>query len=166
MVREDDFVFGVIKVSSPLELIWDSCRIEIDPSSDQVEDDVKEMIQDQLNSGRLVLKVESHLPLGAQARIYFSGDQKELLSSPDLLIGPVTVPAGRLDYDGSVKQSDFCQVEIDVSHDDLQVFTAAPFYMAGTIDFTGTGGQSIRASAADFIQITSYLELNVRNKKD
>lgn len=166
IVRENDFVFGVIKVSSPLELIWDSCRIEINKSSDQVDDDVKEMIQDQLNSGKLVLKVESHLPLGAQARIYFSGDEGELLSSPDLLIGPVTVPAGQLDYDGSVRESSFGEIEIDVSHDDLQVFTNAPFYMAGSIDFMGTDGQSIKASATDFIKITSYLELNVKNKKD
>ncbi len=164
--REEDFFFGVVRVSSPLELIWDPCRIEMDQSSDEVDDDIKEMIRDQLNSGKVILKVESHLPLGAEANIYFSRDEDQLLSNPDLLIGPVTVPAGRLNHDGSVMASGFAETEIDLSYDDFQVFTGTPFYMAGTVDLPGTDGQSIKASAVDFIKITSYLELSVKNKKD
>jgi len=65
-----------------------------------------------------------------------------------------------------VKESNSSQTEINLSHQELQVFTSVPFYMAGYIDFPGTNGQTIKASAADFIKITSYLELNVKNKKE
>lgn len=166
VAREEDFFFGTVKVSSPLELIWDSCRVEIEASSEEVDEDTRDIIQDQLNFGRVVLKVENHLPLGAEARMFFSRNEGALFSSPDLVIGPITVPAGELNYDGSVRESSFSQTEIEVSYDDLQVFTDSPFYMAGTIDLPGTESQTVTASAADFIKITSHLELNVKNKKD
>lgn len=165
-VRENDFVFGVVRVSSPLELIWDSCQVEIDSSSDEVDQDARDLIQDQLNSGKVVLKVENHLPLGAEAKISFSRDQGDLFSQPDLVIGPVEVPVGELNHDGSVKESSFSEIKISLSYDDLQVFTSTPFYMTGYIDFPGSEGKTIRASAADFVKITSYLELSVKNKKD
>ena len=166
IVREEDFVFGVLKVSSPLELILDSCQVEIHADSDQVEDDVRDMIEDQINFGKVVLKAESHLPLGARARILFSRSPESLFSNPDLVIGPVNVTAGELDYDGSVKESEFSETEISLTHQELQVFTGTPFYMAGTIDFPGTDGESIKALSTDYITITSYLELNVRNKRE
>ena len=166
IAREGNFMFGVVKISSPLELIGDSCQIQIDPSSDEADDDLKELIRDQLNSGKVILKLENHLPLGASARLYFSGNQSRLFSNPDLVIGPVVVPAGRLDRDGSVRQSNFSQTEIAVTYEDLQVFATGPFYMGGVIDLPGTDGELIKTSATDFVDITSYLKFDVKNKKD
>lgn len=166
IVREEDFFFGKIIVSSPWELILDSCQVQIDQDSDEVDDDVRQLIEDQINFGKVILKIESHLPLEAKAKIFFSQDLENLFSNPDLVVGPVYVPGGELNYDGSVKESNSSQTEINLSHQELQVFTSVPFYMAGYIDFPGTNGQTIKASAADFIQITSYLELNVKNKKE
>jgi hypothetical protein len=166
IVREEDFVFGVLKVSSPWELILDSCQVEIDADSGEVKDDLREIIEDQINFGKVILKAESHLPVGAEARVLFSRNLQSLFSSPDIVIGPVSVAAGELNYDGSVKESNFSETEISLTHEELQVFTSTPFYMAGTIDFPGTDGESIKAVAADYIRITCYLELNVKNKKD
>jgi len=166
IVKEEDFLFGKIIVSSSWELILDSCQIQIDQDSDEVNDDVKELIQDQINSGKVMLKVESHLPLEAEAEIFFSQNQENLFSNPDLVIGPVNVPAGELNHNGSVKESSSSQIEINVSYQDIQVFKSVPFYMAGSIDFPGTNGGTIKATSADFIKISSYLELNVKNKKE
>lgn len=166
IAKEDDFFFGIVKVSSPLELIWDSCQIETDESSQEADDDVKEIIEDQLNSGKVILKVENHLPVGAEIKVLFSHNQADLLSNPDLEIGPISISAGWLRLDGSVLRSRFSETEINVSYDDLQVFTGTPFHMIGIIDFPGTDGRMVRASAADFIKLTSYLELNMKNKKD
>lgn len=166
MVKEKDFLFGKVFVSSPLELILDSCQIQIDQSSDQVDDDLKELIQEQINFGKVILKIENHLPLKARAKIFFSGDQGDLFSNPDLTIGPIEVPAGVLGYYGSVEGSNSSVTEIDLTYHQLQVFTNSPFYMAGSIDFPGTYGETIKASTGDFITIASYLELDVKNQKE
>jgi hypothetical protein len=165
-VEEEDFLFGKVSVSSPLELILDSCQIQIDQSSDQVDDDVKELIQEQINFGKVILKIENHLPLEARAKIFFSGDQDDLFSNPDLTIGPIEVPAGVLGYHGSVEGSSSSMTEIDLAYHQLQVFTNSPFYLAGSIDFPGTDGETIKASSGDFITIASYLELDVKNQEE
>jgi hypothetical protein len=83
-----------------------------------------------------------------------------------VVIGPVSVPGGELNYDGSVKESNYSETEINLTNQELQVFTNTPFYMAGSIDIPGTNGELVKASSADFIKITSYLELDVKNKKE
>jgi len=53
-----------------------------------------------------------------------------------------------------------------LNHSEIQVFTGSPFYMAGILDIPGTGGKTVKSMAADFIRISSYLELNVKSKKE
>ena len=166
IVREEDYLFGKLMVSSPLEMVLDSCQVKVDEDSEEVNDDVKNLIEHQINSSLVILKIESRLPLDAQARIFISKDRESLFSNPDLIVGPIYVPKGELNPDGSVKKSNSTVGTISLSHSELQVFTGTPFYMAGLIDFPGTAGKTIRSSAADFIQITSYLEFNVKNKKE
>jgi hypothetical protein len=166
IVREGDFFFGRIKVSSPVEMVLDSCQVKVDEDSEEVNDDVKDLIINQVNSSGVVLKIESHLPLDAQARIFISRNPDNVLSNPDLIIGPINVPKGELNPDGSVKSSVSTQARLDLNRSQLQVFTAEPFYLAGIIDFPGGSGQKIKATAADYIRIMSYLEIDAKNKKD
>jgi hypothetical protein len=55
---------------------------------------------------------------------------------------------------------------MSLDREKLQVFTNSPFYIAGKLNFPGTGGNTIKALATDFIRITSYVEVEVKNKKD
>jgi hypothetical protein len=95
-----------------------------------------------------------------------SKDQGNVLSDPDLVVGPVTVLSGELDPNGLVTGSKTSESTIDLNHDQLLIFTSSPFYVAGKLRFPGTDGKVIKASATDFIRITSYLEVEVKNKKD
>jgi hypothetical protein len=165
-VREEDFVFGRIRVSSPVEMVFDSCQVKIDEDSEEVNDDVKDLIINQVNSSGVVLKIESHLPLDAKARIFLSRNPDSIFSNPDLIVGPINVPKGELNPDGSVQSSILTHDRIDLTYSDLQVFTGEPFYLAGIIDFPGSSGQTIKASVADYIKIMSYLEIDVKNKKE
>jgi hypothetical protein len=166
VVREEDFFFGRIRVNSPVEMVFDSCQVKVDEDSKEVNDDVKDLIINQVNSSDVVLKIESHLPLDAKARIFLSRNPDSIFSNPDLVVGPINVPKGELNPDGSVKTSILTQDRIDLTYSDLQVFTGEPFYLAGIIDFPGSSGQTIKASAADYIKIMSYLEIDVKNKKE
>jgi hypothetical protein len=166
IVAEEDFFFGEIEIASPLELILDSCQIQIDQDSHSVNDDVKSLIQDQVNWSKLILKVESHLPLDAEASIFISKNEEDIFLGPDLVIGPVNVPKGELDESGVVEESKTSESIINLNYEELQIFRNSPFYIAGKIDFPGTDGNTIKALATDFIQISSYVEVEVKNKKD
>lgn len=166
IVNEEDFFFGKVRISSPLEFILDSCQVQIDPDSHSVNEDVKSLLQDQVNSSKVVIKIESHLPLGAKVLILVSKNQEDIFSDPDLVIGPVNVLSGEFDGSGLVTSSRISENTVSLSHEELQVFRNSPFYIAGKLDFPGTNGNIIKALATDFIQITSYVELEVKNKKD
>jgi hypothetical protein len=165
-VNEEDFFFGEIEITSPLELILDSCQVQMDADSYNVNDDVKSLIEDQVNSSQMITKIESHLPLDAKVLIFLSKNKESIFSDPDLVIGPVDVPRGELDHNGLVVASRMSESTIALDHEELQVFRNSPFYMAGKLDFPGTNGNMVKAKAEDFIQINSYIEFEVKNKKD
>jgi hypothetical protein len=83
-----------------------------------------------------------------------------------LVIGPANVPGGELDGNGLVISSTVSENAVSLNHEELQVFRNSPFYIAGKLDFPGTKGYTVKAQARDFVQITSYVELEVKNKKD
>jgi hypothetical protein len=166
IANEEDFFFGEIEITSPLELILDSCQVQIDADSYNVNDDVKSLIEDQVNSSQMITKIESHLPLDAKVLVFVSKNKESIFSDPDLVIGPVDVPRGELDHNGLVVNSRTSESTIGLNHEELQVFRNSPFYIAGKFDFPGTNGNMVKAKATDFIQITSYVEVEVKNKKD
>jgi len=165
-VNEEDFFFGEIEITSPLELILDSCQVQIDEDSHSVPDDIRSLIEDQVNWGKVIIKIESHLPLDAKVQIFVSNNIEGIFSDPDLVIGPVNVLSGELNQNGLVINSKMSESTISLNHEELQIFRNSPFYIAGKLDFPGTDGNTIKALATDFIQITSYVELEVKNKKD
>ena len=165
-VNEEDFFFVQIEINSPLELILDSCQVQIDEDSHTVNDDVKSLIEDQINSSRVIIKIESHLPLDAEVLIFVSKNKENIFSDPDLVIGPVNVPKGELDQNGLVTESKSSKSTINLNYEELQIFRNSIFYIAGKLDFPGTDGKIIKALATDFIQISSHVEVEVKNKKD
>jgi len=166
IVNEEDFFFGEVEITSPLEFALDSSQVGIEPDSHSVNDDVKSLLEDQVNSSKVIVKIESHLPLATKALILVSKNKDNIFSHPELVIGPVNVPSGELDHNGLVTSSRISEDTVILDHDELQVFRNSPFYIAGRLDFPGTNGNTIKAQPTDFIQITSYVELEVRNKKD
>jgi hypothetical protein len=166
IVNEEDFFFGEIEITSPLELILDSCQVQMDADSYNVNDDVKSLLEDQVNSSQMITKIESHLPLDAKVLIFLSKNKESIFSDPDLVIGPMDVPGGELDHNGLVVASRTSESTIGLDHEELQVFRNSPFYIAGKFDFPGTNGNMVKAKAEDFIQINSYIEFEVKNKKD
>ncbi len=166
VVNEEDFFFGEIEVTSPLELTLDSCQVEIDQDSHRLNDDVKSLIEDQVVSSQVIFNIESHLPLDAEVLIFVSKAEEDVISDPDLVVGPVTVPSGELDLGGLVIDSRTSESTISLNHDQLQTFAHSRFFIAGKLKFPGTGGKIIRALATDFLKITSYLEVEVESKKN
>ncbi len=166
VVCEEDFLFGEIEVTSPLELILDSCQVQIDEDSHTVNDDVKSLIRDQVISSQVIFRIESHLPLDANVLILASIDPGKVFSDPDLVVGPVTVLSGELDPNGLVTDSKTSESTINLNYDQLQIFRNSPFYVAGKLKFPGTDGKIIKALSTDFIRITSHLEVEAKSQKD
>ena len=101
-----------------------------------------------------------------EIKIPLNYKEENIFSDPDLVIGPVNVPKGELDQNGLVTGTESSEDTISLNYEELQIFRNSPFWVAGKLDLPGTDGNIIKALATDFIQIISYVEVEVKNKKD
>lgn len=159
---ESDFICGKFILSSPFEFVLDSTSIEIDPDSNSLDEDLREGLNDKVNRAKIYLNLENHLPLGASIELLFGRDSGSLYSSPELLIGPALIQPGEIDRSGQVSNSVTTEHIIELTNQDLDVFTNSPFYSAGRITLRGTEGQKIKFLSTDYIKISSRLELEVK----
>jgi hypothetical protein len=162
-VTENDFICGEIILSSPFEFVLDSTRIQIDPDSNSLQEDLRNGLEKRVNSAKIYLDLENHLPLGAKVELFFSRDSATLYTSPQLFIGPVSINPALIDSSGLVINPVNTENVIQLNKNDLQVFQNLPFYTGGRITFQGTNGNKIKFLSTDYIQIKSHLELEVRN---
>jgi hypothetical protein len=162
-VTENDFICGEMILSSPFEFVLDSTRIQIDPDSNSLQEDLRDGLEKRVNSAKIYLDLENHLPIGAKVELFFSRDSATLYTSPELLIGPVSINPAQTDSSGLVTNPVITENIIQLTKNDLQVFQNLPFYTGGRITFQSTNGRKIKFLSTDYIKIRSRLELEVKN---
>jgi hypothetical protein len=161
-VTENDFICGELVLSSPFEFILDSTRIEIDPDSNSLDEDLRDGLSDKVNRAKIYLNIENHLPLGASVEIFFATDSAGLYTDPELLVGPISVQPAETDSTGLVTSPVTMEYVIELTKEQLEFFQNSPFYTGGEITFMGTGGQKVRLLSTDYIRINSRLELEIK----
>jgi hypothetical protein len=160
-ITEEDFVIGKINISSPLELILDSTQMEIDEGEDSLSEDERELIDERLNSTRMVSKFENHLPMSAKVELYLK-TTPDIYTQPDLVIGPINLTSGGIDENGKVITPTISQNVTSLDKEKLRIFESVPFYVGGKIFLPGTDGEKVKFYASDYIKISSYLEVKVK----
>ncbi|HVP37498.1 MAG TPA: hypothetical protein VMT04_10920 [Terriglobales bacterium] len=162
-ITENDFICGEMILSSPFEFVLDSASVQIDPNSNSLQEELRNGLEEKVNSAKIYLDLENHLPIGAKLELFFSRDSASLYTSPELLIGPALVNPALIDSSGLVTNPVNTELVVQLNKNDLQVFQNLPFYTGGRITFQGTDGQKIKFLSTDYIQVRSHLELEVKN---
>jgi hypothetical protein len=162
-VTENDFICGEIVLNSPFEFILDSAQVQIDPNSNSLQEDLRNGLEEKVNSAKIYLDLENHLPLGAKIELLFSRDSVTLYTSPELLIGPASINPAQIDSSGLVINPVNTELVVQLNKNNLQVFQNLPFYAGGRITFQGTNGNKVKFLSKDYIQVKSHLELEVKN---
>jgi len=162
-VTENDFICGEMILSSPFEFVLDSTSIQIDPNSNSLQEDLRNGLEEKVNSAKIFLDLENHLPIGAKVELFFSRDSATLYTSPELLIGPALINPAQIDSSGLVTNPVNTELVVQLNKNNLQVFQNLPFYAGGRITFQSTNGRKIKFLSTDYIQVRSHLELEVKN---
>ncbi|MDH4222419.1 MAG: hypothetical protein OEV55_02650 [candidate division Zixibacteria bacterium] len=163
-VTENDFICGEFILSSPFEFVLDSTRIEIDPDSNSLDEDIRDGLNDRLNLAKIYLNLENHLPLAAEVELFFSSDSGNLYTNPSLRVGPIQIDPAEIDYSsGQVLNPVITENVIELTHQELDIFQSTPFYSGGRITLWGTDGQKVKFLPTDYIKINSRLELEIKN---
>ena len=163
-ITDQDFVFARVRIVSPLQFVMGSSNIEIEPSSHQLNEDTGDLLANNLNWGMLVVNATNHLPLGASVEFYVSSNQADLLTDPDLIIGPISVDKGVIGEDGLVTDASISTSSIELTSQDIKIFQERPFYIAGNVHFPGTDGQEVKATGLDYLDVSAHLQLEINNE--
>jgi hypothetical protein len=162
-ITENDFVFARVKIISPLQFVMGTTDVQIESTSHELTDDVRDLLTKNLNWGKVVLNATNHLPLGASIKLYVSANQENLFTNPDLTIGPVSVVSGSVGEDGLVEEAAVSSNVVELSSEDMEVFKNRPFYIGGNLHFPGTNGEEVKVIGSDYLDVTTYLELEINN---
>ncbi len=160
-VRDRDVVAGLLRIDAPLVFILPEQRVEMDIESLKIDDEAREQIRDNLHDGRLLARLQNHLPMGASVVFHFGRRRATVYSSPSMVIGPINVEAAPVENtSGRVRESRLSEVSLALSEQQLRVFSTAPLFAGVLIDFPGTNGQMVRVVRSDYLDIKAVASLN------
>jgi hypothetical protein len=161
-VTEDDFVWGRIEITSPLEMSVGATEFEADINKADIDSDDIDEITDRLNHGSAYTHIANHLPLGASLTLYLGGDSLTLYDDPELTIGPLEVSSGIVGAGGMVVDSVGSDNTIELTHEDLQILNNETLYVGQVITFPGTNGESVRIVSSDYLDVQAYITVSTR----
>ena len=161
-IRETDFVTGDITFMAPAALELPAQDFESEVSKLNLEQEVRNTIQKRLNTGELMVKTVSHLPIGAQFYINFALADSLVFNSPALRIGPISIESGQVDPATQIvvlpKEN---MIDIKLTREELQFFTNAPIFTGVQIQFSGTQGQVVKLLSSDYLDIKAVVRMQV-----
>ncbi len=138
-VRIDQQVWGDYEISSPLYLrLADTLYIKSDMDSMRLDEDIRKTIEDRLESAVASLNSYNGLPLSANAAVYVSTDSTNLFnevitdSSAKFIISDIGLAAGTIGTDGYVQTPTSDIIQIQLTDQQLQLFTLDTLLYLGT----------------------------------
>lgn len=161
-----DFAFARITVSAPLAVRIDTVTIggEVDRLDIQGSD-VDDLTRDLL-SGLFHADLGNHLPVGADVTFLVASDSALVFSSPDLVLGPVTVAAGVTQISGLVADTSRTTADLSLDHEDLALLGTGTLYVGYRVFLHGSAGQVVRFLATDYLAVLAHFDLILRNGKE
>jgi len=165
-ITAGDFAYARLSISAPLAVRIDSVTIQgTTESQDIVGTDIPGFTDDLLN-GTLHVDVFNHLPVAVDLRLFVATDSARVYTAPDLQLGPVTVAAGATDISGVVFDATRSINQLDLTHDDLQLFDSTTVYFGYHVFMYDSGGQVVLFSNADYLDLTAWFDVTLRNGKE
>jgi hypothetical protein len=171
VVARTDEVDLKVTFRSPLELVLEETTIYTDPKDIGVDDaDARRRLSTNVGTSTVTLKMTNHLPIGIGVRLMVDSNSEELKTSPDLVIprqGEITLaPAPADPATGKVRESVLSQSEIQITAQEIAVFSQYPLYSRVAIRVAGTDGQRVRITQDDFAEVLMRARIRVQVNND
>jgi len=166
-IEANDFITATVTFVAPLEIVIQPSTIETDIDRTAIDTSSITVITEHVREARFIYNIISHLPLGAQIDIYFGADSSTLFANPQLLINAITLPAAPVDISGIVIDTistDFQQIYLDST--DIKILENDTLFIGSRLNLSGTGGQSVKITANDYLSITGRVEVIYRFNGD
>lgn len=161
-ISANDYIFARVHILAPLEVIIDSAAIEADVESEEIDQENIDAITDHVIEARFMYNVVNHLPIGTSVNIYLGGDSATVYDSPQLMLDNIFVTAAPTvaGVASDTVSTGYQTIYLDSA--DIQVLKNDTLYIGSTILLEDTGGQPVRLTNNDYIQVTGRIEVEYR----
>jgi len=162
----NDSISGFYEVITPLQFIISDHQVTESADPFELSDDDQDIIEDNLDTVKLIIETENKLPLGAELAIYFSTDSLLVYTNPQLLIDDIGILPAEI-IDGHSGQPSLNQFVIELStnnsegENDFEVFLDREnqdVYAGIELFIIGTDGEPVTIFGSDNIKVIGYLE--------
>jgi hypothetical protein len=171
-ISEDDTLTGKAILQAPLIFTLPAYDSDSgDPQRLDLDEDTREMIQENIKNLMLTGEIENHLPTGLTLEVLFSKDRADTtiydpLYTPDFTISLDMAPAPN---DGQnpahVLAPVISPIDVEIDEQDIEnLFADSLLYYGLRFDFAGTGGDMVEIRASDYIRIQMNFSARVDAK--
>ena len=141
-VTINDSVWGEYEISSPFNVFVDSIpdfESDID-TLDEMDDDIKEAIENRFQNANLELNIENSLPLSADVIIIFATDTTDFFEvdtsdTNKLIIDDFKINSGTIGTDGYVSIPFTDKITPSLNEDEIKIFSSDKLYFGSKIIF-------------------------------
>ncbi|MEE9442897.1 MAG: hypothetical protein V3V99_09550 [candidate division Zixibacteria bacterium] len=163
-ISSSDYIVTKVTLSSPLEMVIDSSTF--DGEWEDTNLDIDSGIVNSLKLANFFATFENHLPVGLSAEILLNGDSATLYTNPEVILGPIDVPAGNLNPDGTVSSAIITENIVTMDSISVLVLNNDSLWIGELITLHSTNGTSVKMSASDYLKITGYIEIDFNFSED
>lgn len=162
-IHRDDYLEGSVIISTPLALAFPEQQVETNTNQLDLDEDIRDKIENHLLEGILWGHAENHLPIETKLEIMFAQVDSLVYEQPDLVIGPIQVKAGNFSGEtGYVEEASQSPIQVTLSAEELNTFQQAPLFAGVKLTLPGTNGQVVKVKLADFISVQLSLKVHVK----
>ncbi len=161
-ISANDYIYAQVHILAPLEVIIDSARIEADVEAESIDQGDIESITDHVLEARFMYNIVNHLPIGTNVNIYLSGDSATVYDSPQLLLDNIFVTAAPVIAGIACDTVSTGYQMIQLDSLDIQILKNDTLFIGSEIVLDGTGGQPVRLTNNDYIQVIGRIEVDYR----
>lgn len=158
---QNQYFTATAVISAPMAFKISQATVKGDKNKLNVDKDIADG-SDRLNHGSFKATMRNHLPLGAQMSIYIGTDSASLFSAPLTILGPLSFDQATTDLNGAASEEVITNSEIELTTENLRVFSNRSLYIAPVLELTGSNGQTVRIRASDYMAINGVVEISAR----
>ena len=156
---------------SPLDLVLGETTILTEPRDIGIDDaKTRERLTTHVGVSHITLDLINHLPVGVKVRLMVGTDPNHLGAEAALVIpkqGEILLPAAPVDpATGVVRDSVSSETSVDLTADDVAVFSLYPLYSQVEMQIGGTGGARIQVVEEDFARVSMRAKIRIRVDKN
>lgn len=166
-VHADDYAVVDWEITAPVEVVINDATIETDPDALDVDDDIRDMINDHIRGARLETEILNHLPMGVEVRILAGTDTLTLAQAPALEIGPFSVTAAIVDpATHTVAEAVTSTQRIDLSAEQARILGQPDLFTLIAVRMPSTDGAPIRLMASDYLEVRGMIRIDFEVSDD